>query len=247
MGYDIYIANKDKSKVYKLPFIPAELPNIEYDINNEEFKSYSGGTYNFIKEQGLYHFTLECDLPVRSYSFAKSNVLAKEVLDLLDYAVVNKEYIQVVIIKNDGSTYVNNKFSIESGFKYNVKKNGNYKYTLPLKLYRETTKEAYALGWNRNSTGWWYCYDYDNYKWYANEWKYIENRWYYFNANGYALASQWILWKNIWYYLDENCMMVYNKWLQINGKWYYFYNSGEMARNTTVEGYYLGDDGSWRE
>lgn len=247
MGYDIYIANKDKSKVYKLPFIPSELPDIEYDINNEEFKSYSNGTYNFINEQGLYGFTLQGELPVRRYYFAKSNVLAKDILELLDSAVVNKQYIQVVIIKNDGSTYVNNKFSIEKGFKYNVKRNGNYKYTLPLKKYREKTKEAYVLGWNQNGTGWWYCYDYEDYKWYANTWEYIDNQWYYFNADGYALASQWILWKNVWFYLDENCMMVHNKWLQINGKWYYFFDSGEMARNTTIDGYYLNDDGSWRE
>lgn len=247
MGYNIYIANKDKSKVLKLPIIPTELPELNYSINNEEFKSYSSGTYNFIKEQGLYNFTLEGWLPVKNYSFAKSNIKAKEVLDLLDYAVLNKEYIQVVIIADDGSTYVNNKFSIESGFKYKVKRDGNFEYSLPLKQYRETTKEAYVLGWNKNGTGWWYCYDYENYKWYQLEWKYIDNEWYYFNQNGYAMCSQWLLYKNVWFYFDENCKMVHNKWLQVNGIWYYFFDSGEMARNTTIDGYYVDDSGAWRE
>lgn len=246
MGYDIYISNKDKSKVLKLPIIPSELPTLNYSIENEEFKSYSNGTYNFIKEQGLYNFTLESWLPIKKYSFAKSDVLAKDVLDLLDYSVENKQYIQVVIIKSDGSTYVNNKFSIES-LNYSVKRNGDFNYSLGLKKYRETTKEAYALGWNNNATGWWYCYDYEHYKWYVDEWKQIDGEWYYFNSNGYALESQWILWKNVWYWLDENCKMAHNKWLQINGKWYYFFDSGEMARNTTIDSYYVDDSGAWKE
>ena len=247
MGYDIYIANKDKSKVLKMPWIPAELPELNYDIQNEEFKSYNNGTFNFINEQGLYNFTLEGELPVKRYSFSKSDVLAKDVLDLLDYAIVNKQYIQIVIIKSDGSTYVNNKFSIES-LNYSVKRNGDFNYSLGVKQYRETTKEAYVLGWNLNSTGWWYCYDYDNYKWYASEWQYIGDQWYYFNENGYALQNQWFLYKNKWYWFTDKCQMWNNEWLMINGRWYYFYSDGSLAVNTiTPDGYWVDETGAWKE
>lgn len=244
MGYDIYIANKDKSKVLQLPIIPAELPELNYSIENESFKSYQNGEYNFIKEQGLYYFTLESWLPVKKYSFAKSDVMAKDVLDLLDYAIVNKQYIQIVIIKSDGSTYVNNKFSIES-LNYSVKRNGDFNYSLGVKQYRETTKEAYVLGWNLNSTGWWYCYDYDNYKWYANEWQYIDNQWYYFNESGYALQNQWFLYKNKWYWFTDKCQMWNNEWLKINERWYYFYSDGSLAVNTiTPDGYRVDSTGA---
>ena len=244
MGYDIYIANKDKSKVLQLPIIPAELPELNYSIENESFKSYQNGEYNFIKEQGLYYFTLESWLPVKKYSFAKSDVMAKDVLDLLDYAIVNKQYIQIVIIKSDGSTYVNNKFSIES-LNYSVKRNGDFNYSLGVKQYRETTKEAYVLGWNLNSTGWWYCYDYDNYKWYANEWQYIDNQWYYFNESGYAIQNQWFLYKNKWYWFTDKCQMWNNEWLKINERWYYFYPDGSLAVNTiTPDGYRVDSTGA---
>ena len=244
MGYDIYIANKDKSKVLQLPIIPAELPELNYSIENESFKSYQNGEYNFIKEQGLYYFTLESWLPVKKYSFAKSDVMVKYVLDLLDYAIVNKQYIQIVIIKSDGSTYVNNKFSIES-LNYSVKRNGDFNYSLGVKQYRETTKEAYVLGWNLNSTGWWYCYDYDNYKWYANEWQYIDNQWYYFNESGYALQNQWFLYKNKWYWFTDKCQMWNNEWLKINERWYYFYPDGSLAVNTiTPDGYRVDSTGA---
>ena len=247
MSYDIYIENKDKSKMLQFPIIPPELPELNYSIENEEFKTYSNGTYSFIKEQGLYNFTLESWLPTKKYNFAKSSVMANEILKLLDDAVINKEYVHVIIIKSDGSTYVNNIFSIEPGFKYKIQKDGNYSYSLPLKRYREPPRNAYVEGWNHNATGWWYCYDYANYKWYANEWKQIDGEWYYFNENGYALENQWTLWKNVWFYLDENCKMVHNKWLQIDGKWYYFFDSGEMARNTTIDGYYVNNSGAWEE
>lgn len=244
MGYDIYIANKDKSKVFKLPIIPAELPALNYAIENEEFKSYNNGTYNFIKEQGLYSFTLDSWLPTKKYSFAKSEVMAKDVLDLLDYAVENKQFIQVVIIKSDGSTYVNNKFSIES-LNYSVKRNGDFNYSLGLKKYRETTKEAYALGWNKNATGWWYCYDYANYNWYKSEWQYIDDQWYYFNENGYALESQWFLYKNKWYWFTDRCQMWNNEWLKINERWYYFYSDGTLAVSTvTPDGYTVDSTGA---
>ena len=244
MGYDIYIADTDKSKVLQLPIIPAELPELNYSIENESFKSYQNGEYNFIKEQGLYYFTLESWLPVKKYSFAKSDVMAKDVLDLLDYAIVNKQYIQIVIIKSDGSTYVNNKFSIES-LNYSVKRNGDFNYSLGVKQYRETTKEAYVLGWNLNSTGWWYCYDYDNYKWYANEWQYIDNQWYYFNESGYALQNQWFLYKNKWYWFTDKCQMWNNEWLKINERWYYFYPDGSLAVNTiTPDGYRVDSTGA---
>ena len=29
-----------------------------------------------------------------------------------------------------------------------------------------------------------------------------------------------------------------------NNKWYYFYSNGEMAANTTIDGYVLNSDGS---
>lgn len=243
--YNIYISNKNKSKVLKLPIVPKEFPTITKTIENEEFKSYSNGSYNNIKSIGLDTFTLECWLPIKKYIFSKSEVVAYDVISLINNAIENKEYINVTIIAN-GQSYINNKYSIEA-WAYGVNYTGDYEYSLGLKQYREFSNINYILGWNKNANGWWYCYDIANYKWYADEWQNINSNWYYFNGDGYAISSQWLLWKNIWYYFDDECKMIHNQWLQINGKWYYFFDSGEMAKNTTVEGYPIGDNGAWRE
>lgn len=34
-------------------------------------------------------------------------------------------------------------------------------------------------------------------------------------------------------------------WRSIDGNWYYFYSDGYMAKNTTIDGYYLNGDGAW--
>lgn len=52
----------------------------------------------------------------------------------------------------------------------------------------------------------------------------------------------WSYVNQIWGY-SENGKWV-NGWKQIDGEWYYFLN-GSMAKNTTIDGYNLNDDGVW--
>lgn len=247
MGCDIYLANKDKTKVLQLPIIPAELPDKTKSISNEEFATYDNGTFNFIKKAGLDTLTLDSWLPVKDYSFQKSSVKAKDVISLIDDAIDNKEYIQAVFINPDGSTYINDKFSIEA-WNYKVQRNGTYLYSLGLKQFRECPKESYVLGWNLDSTGWKYCINVETCECYHSGWQKVsgDTEWYYFNANGYALYNQWLLYKNKWYWLRSNCQMKHSGWEQIKGLWYYFYNDGSMACNTTTpDGYKVNSSGAW--
>ena len=61
-----------------------------------------------------------------------------------------------------------------------------------------------------------------------------------------ASAGQWMQQDNQWYY-EQDGVNLNNGWNQIDGKWYYFKESGVMASNETVEGYYVGVDGAWVE
>lgn len=46
-----------------------------------------------------------------------------------------------------------------------------------------------------------------------------------------------------WWYTEGHS---YAKgWKSINGNWYYFYNNGHMAKDTTIDGYYLNSSGAW--
>jgi glucan-binding YG repeat protein/lysophospholipase L1-like esterase len=95
-------------------------------------------------------------------------------------------------------------------------------------------------------------------------WQKIDGKWYYLKSGGEMLTG-WKLYKDKWYYLNTNSGAMetglievsgkkyYLKdsgemmtgWQEIEGKWYYFYPGGQMASNTMIQGYKLGDDGAW--
>jgi GH25 family lysozyme M1 (1,4-beta-N-acetylmuramidase) len=104
----------------------------------------------------------------------------------------------------------------------------------------------WELGWNQNSTGWWYCTDVTNKYYYKDSWQQIDGEWYSFDLDGYARQSAWIEDKGYWYYLQDNCVMARNKWLWIDGKCYYFGDKGGLYQNcTTPDGYKVDDTGAW--
>ncbi|HEW5054069.1 TPA: N-acetylmuramoyl-L-alanine amidase family protein, partial [Streptococcus pneumoniae] len=39
--------------------------------------------------------------------------------------------------------------------------------------------------------------------------------------------------------------MKVNQWFQVGGKWYYVNASGELAVNTSIDGYRVNDNGEW--
>ncbi|WP_294373735.1 lysozyme [uncultured Clostridium sp.] len=66
------------------------------------------------------------------------------------------------------------------------------------------------------------------------KWIYLEN-----NAPGIG----WKMVKGYWYYMDGNGIMQ-TGWVNYKGSWYYLYSNGQMARNTWINGYYVGDSGA---
>ena len=54
-----------------------------------------------------------------------------------------------------------------------------------------------------------------------NNWKEVNGTWYFYESDGTKVTG----------------------WKEINNNWYYFYGNGQMAANTTIDGYTLGADG----
>ena len=106
----------------------------------------------------------------------------------------------------------------------------------------ESTK--YKIGWNENSTGWFYAYDGNNC--YYNDWKKINGEWYSFDSQGYARKSCWLQDKGVWYYLKDNCVMAHNEWLWIDGECYCFSSQGVLYVDCiTPDGYPVDESGAW--
>ena len=79
------------------------------------------------------------------------------------------------------------------------------------------------VNWQRDSKGWWILNPDGTYP--KAQWLWINNRWYYFNQEGYMFTG-WLFYNNAWYYFEENEGSEQGKmslgWKEIRGFWYYF-------------------------
>lgn len=97
---------------------------------------------------------------------------------------------------------------------------------------------------------WFYDRNYDKKYYFDNDgymvtgWKQIGSNWYYLD-NGGAMVTGWCKVGTSWYYLDYDGTMKTGWFKDSDGKYYYLYASGEMAVNTTINGYKLGNNGAW--
>ena len=108
-----------------------------------------------------------------------------------------------------------------------------------------------SISWQRENKGWWIKNSDGSYP--RNEWKLINNSWYFFDSQGYMFTG-WLNISGSWYYLNtdegsNNGKMV-TGWRAVSGKWYYLSTAtdgsgGKMLLNTTIDGYRLGADGAW--
>lgn len=88
----------------------------------------------------------------------------------------------------------------------------------------------------------WYLFGNDAYA--LKGWQKVNGYWYYMNADGVMLTGL----QNIddeWYYMNEYGTML-TGWVPINDKWHFFDGNGVMLHDTiTPDGYILDSEGEW--
>ena len=107
------------------------------------------------------------------------------------------------------------------------------------------------VNWQRDAKGWWIQNPDGTYP--KAQWLWINNRWYYFNQEGYMFTG-WLFYNNAWYYFEEKEGGEQGKmslgWKEIRSFWYYFSEevgaeNGKMRTGwQEVKGkwYYLNQD-----
>lgn len=82
----------------------------------------------------------------------------------------------------------------------------------------------------------------------SSSWQLINDRWYYFDSEGW-MQTGWFQEGNDWYYLDDvNGHMITNEWRLSGGYWYYLGSDGKMLKDcVTPDGYRVNEDGVWIE
>lgn len=124
---------------------------------------------------------------------------------------------------------------------------GQWYYFRPLLEEEGPQGSMVSPGWNLIGSGYYYFNSNGSmYKGWLSE----NGRWYYLNTLTNSLEGMmftgWLEREGKTYFLDSDGAMV-EGWYQIGGEWHYFQpGSGEMARSTHIDGFYVDDDGIWR-
>lgn len=78
-------------------------------------------------------------------------------------------------------------------------------------------------------------------------WLEYGRQWYFMNPSSGQMMKGWNLSDGKWFYMDTSTGVMQTGWMTSNGKWYYLdpNHKGAMSTNTTIGGFYLGQDGVW--
>ena len=94
------------------------------------------------------------------------------------------------------------------------------------------------VNWQRDAKGWWILNPDGTYP--KAQWLLLNNRWYYFNQEGYMLTG-WLFYNNAWYYFEEKEGSEQGKmsvgWKEIRGFWYYFSEEGGVENGKMRTGW----------
>ena len=143
----------------------------------------------------------------------------------------------------------------ENGSKYYLDENGERCTGWLLQdegwYYLDAEKDGamFDAGWKYINSNWYHFYDSGVME---TGWTYYKNNWYYLSPYGDMSVNEWEYINSNWYHFDQNGIMQ-TGWFLYDGNWYYLYpannNAGKsvgvMAQNTTIDGYFISQDGIW--
>ena len=101
------------------------------------------------------------------------------------------------------------------------------------------------VNWQRDAKGWWILNPDGTYP--KAQWLLLNNRWYYFNQEGYMFTG-WLFYNNAWYYFEEKEGSEQGTmslgWKEIRGFWYYFCEEAD-AENGKMRSGWQEVKGKW--
>ena len=101
-------------------------------------------------------------------------------------------------------------------------------------------------GWSHEGGDWQYLEDGEPVR---DEWRYIDGRWYVFDAAGRMIHDSWHLDGDTYYYVGADGGMLSGQWLDYRGDWYYLDADGRMVTDAYVHSSrgwcYINEYGQW--
>ena len=230
-AYDVTInglsvtEDDDYKKNVKIASTGTTKVEIALSYDDEEFRTY---TINITKkDKNDEENTTVTDLENNKTETDKNGAASNNKVDTTVNNTTNS-------INNGVSNNTNS--SINANQKGWVKEDQFWRY---IDDYGNTLKNTWFYDRNYGKT-----YYFNNEGYMATGWQYLNDAWYYLDNSG-AMVTGWCKLGTSWYYLDYDGKMKTGWFKDSDGKYYYFYTNGQMASNTTINGYKLGSNGAW--
>lgn len=131
---DIFISNKNRSQIIKLPVIPAEVM-ISSPNNNETFTTVAQGDIKLIGPSGLKGLSISTFFPIKNYPFLKDRTYkGMEYVNIIEKWKEIKEPIRLIITSK--KPLINMLCAIEE-FEYGIRDgSGDITYSLTLSEFK---------------------------------------------------------------------------------------------------------------
>jgi len=204
-----------------------------YDQGKRQYvyTPYRGRYYSDCSSSGCATYQrIGCEVPLLNTAGMLTSDLFEDVPVVIEAGhIKNPEVLHV----GDALLYAGNLDRESLGYVGHVE----YIYDIPILL---------GNGWSNEGGDWQYLEDGEPVR---DEWRYIDGRWYVFDAAGRMIRDTWHLDGADYYYLGTDGGMLSGQWLDYRGDWYYLGADGRMVTDAYVHSSrgwcYLTPGGQW--
>ena len=204
-----------------------------YDQGKRQYvyTPYRGRYYSDCSSSGCATYQrIGCEVPLLNTAGMLTSDLFEDVPCIIENGhIKNPEVLKV----GDALLYAGNLDRESLGYVGHVE----YIYDIPILL---------GNGWSNEGGDWQYLEDGEPVR---DEWRYIDGRWYVFDAAGRMIRDTWHLDGADYYYLGTDGGMLSGQWLDYRGDWYYLGADGRMVTDAYVHSSrgwcYLTPGGQW--
>jgi len=201
------------------------------DLRQFCYTPYRGRYYSDCSSSGCATYQrIGCEIPLLNTAAMLGSDLFEDVpVRIRDGHIENPEVLQV----GDALLYAGNLNRPSLSYVGHVE----YIYDIPI---------LRGSGWSHEGGDWQYLEDGEPVR---DEWRYVDGRWYVFDAAGRMIRDSWHLDGDVYYYLGHDGGMLSGQWLDYRGDWYYLDADGRMVADAYVHSSrgwcYINEHGQW--
>lgn len=134
--YKIYVADKNKKNLMRLPILPEEMPTRDVSVQVDTFKSAKGKAYSIIGAQEPETVTIEFLAPDKTKKGLDSKCTGAQFEKFFKKRIEKQEPLYYMAIKPNGKYYIKGLYAISS-YSRHITQIGKWSFSLTLQKWRK--------------------------------------------------------------------------------------------------------------